>query len=82
MLLRETAKYKELSKSEQKKLEKKVVSRLKLDKTKKKTTATSNNETFIDKRIKALKLLLKVNPKNEFAKKNIKTLELAKKFKK
>lgn len=81
-LLRKTAKYKELSKSEQKKLEKKVVSRLKLDKTKKKTTATSNNETFIDKRIKALKLLLKVNPKNEFAKKNIKTLELAKKFKK
>ena len=81
-LLRKTAKYKELSKSEQKKLEKKVVSRLKVDKTKKKTTATSNNETFIDKRIKALKLLLKVNPKNEFAKKNIKTLELAKKFKK
>tara|TARA_B110000858_G_scaffold181237_1_gene219548 strand:- start:1160 stop:1828 length:669 start_codon:yes stop_codon:yes gene_type:complete len=81
-LLRETAKYKELSKSEQKKLEKKVVSRLKVNKTKKKTTKITNTETFIDKRIKALKLLIKIKGKNEFAFKNIMALEIAKKLNK
>ena len=81
-LLRETAKYKELSKSEQKKLEKKVVSRLKVNKTKKKTTKITNTETFIDKRIKALKLLIKIKGTNKFAFKNIMALEIAKKLNK
>ena len=78
-LLRETAKYKELSKSEQKKLEKKVVSRLKVKKAKKKTTVSA---TFIEKRIKALKLLIKIKGKNDFAFKNIMALEIAKKLNK
>ena len=84
-LLRESPKYKELTKKEQKKLESRVLSRLKGVKKKLKKVSKKESSTkldFIDKRIKALKLLLTANPKNEFAKKNIKSLEMVKNFKK
>ena len=81
-LLRETPKYKELTKKAQKKLESKVKARLKSATKKVSKKDTSKGLSFIDKRIMALKLLIKIKGKNDFASKNIKALELAKKFKK
>jgi hypothetical protein len=81
-LLRETLKYKELTKKAQKKLESKVKARLKSATKKVSKKDTSKGLSFIDKRIMALKLLIKIKGKNDFASKNIKALELAKKFKK
>ena len=60
-LLRETAKYKELNKKEQKKLEAKVTKRLKLAKKVKPIKSTPPKENFIDKNIRAIQMLLKLN---------------------
>jgi hypothetical protein len=77
-LLRQSPKYKELSKKDQKKLEKKVVSRLKLAKTKatsKKKKETSKGLSPIEKRIMALNLIAKIKPNDKKIAQKIKLLK-------
>ena len=81
--LRQTETYKELSKEDRAEFEKRFTKKKKEKESKAKTQKDDTKQKAIDvleKRIKAVKIALKLNPKNKKAQKQLKALEIVKRF--
>ena len=81
--LRQTETYKELSKEDRAEFEKRFTKKKKEKESKAKTQKDNTKQKAIDvleKRIKAVKIALKLNPKNKKAQKQLKALEIVKRF--